>query len=125
MTINEIISRIKEKNFGLFIIESEDLISINCGFFNIYVQLECIEDDIVDVVQIYGRLDSDENDLFSSIYDDIEDEFIDIIEYISQEKEITINNIKKLNKCVSILNEINFTEEFIIDYISKNIETEC
>jgi hypothetical protein len=126
MTIKETIHLIKEQKFGLMDIDGDgELIKIHCGSFNIYFQLESNEtNDAVEYIQIWITLDdSDDDDIFHEHFDNInEDELTEIFDWVIEKREILVNDLKKLNKCIAILSDMSLSIDFIKDYIEENLE---
>ena len=126
MTIKETIDLIKEQKFGLMDIDGDgELIKIHCGSFNIYFQLESNEtNDAVEYIQIWITLDdSDDDDIFHEHFDNInEDELTEIFDWVIEKREILVNDLKKLNKCIAILSDMSLSIDFIKDYIEENLE---
>jgi hypothetical protein len=126
MTIKETIHLIKEQKFGLMDIDGDgELIKIHCGSFNIYFQLESNEtNDAVEYIQIWITLDdSDDDDIFHEHFDNInEDELTEIFDWVIEKREILVNDLKKLNKCIAILSDMSLSIDFIKDYIVENLE---
>jgi hypothetical protein len=126
MTIKETIDLIKKQKFGLMDIDGDgELIKIHCGSFNIYFQLESNEtNDAVEYIQIWITLDdSDDDDIFHEHFDNInEDELTEIFDWVIEKREILVNDLKKLNKCIAILSDMSLSIDFIKDYIEENLE---
>ena len=126
MTIKETIHLIKKQKFGLMDIDGDgELIKIHCGSFNIYFQLESNEtNDAVEYIQIWITLDdSDDDDIFHEHFDNInEDELTEIFDWVIEKREILVNDLKKLNKCIAILSDMSLSIDFIKDYIEENLE---
>jgi hypothetical protein len=126
MTIKETIDLIKKQKFGLMDIDGDgELIKIHCGSFNIYFQLESNEtNDAVEYIQIWITLDdSDDDDIFHEHFDNInEDELTEIFDWVIEKREILVNDLKKLNKCIAILSGMSLSIDFIKDYIEENLE---
>jgi hypothetical protein len=125
MTIKETIDLIKKQKFGLMDIDGDgELVKINCGSYNIYFQLESNEtNDAVEYIQIWITLDDFDDDIFHEHFDNIdEDELIEIFDWVVVKREILVNDLKKLNKCIGILNGVSVSIDFIKDYIEENLE---
>jgi hypothetical protein len=125
MTIKETIHLIKEQKFGLMDIDGDgELIKIHCGSFNIYFQLESNEtNDAVEYIQIWITLDDSDDDIFHEHFDNInEDELTEIFDWVIEKREILVNDLKKLNKCIEILSGMSLSIDFIKDYIVENLE---
>jgi hypothetical protein len=125
MTIKETIDLIKKQKFGLMDIDGDgELVKINCGSYNIYFQLESNEtNDAVEYIQIWITLDDFDDDIFHEHFDNIdEDELIEIFDWVVVKREILVNDLKKLNKCIGILNRVSVSIDFIKDYIEENLE---
>jgi hypothetical protein len=127
--MSEILKRteelLKEYDFKLYEItgslEDESIvITINKGYFNIALQLEKGEDSEFDTLQIWIQTE-DEQELYQNTIwelnlDVLEQEIIELSDVYS-EKMIAI---KKLNKLITSLNEIDLPIDFIKDYIDEN-----
>jgi hypothetical protein len=126
MTIKEIILLIKEQKFGLMDIDGDgELIKIHCGSFNIHFQLETSIEDEIDVayIQVWITLDDFDDDIFHEHFDNInEDELTEIFDWVIEKREILVNDLKKLNKCIGILSGMSLSIDFIKDYIVENLE---
>jgi hypothetical protein len=126
MTIKETIHLIKEQKFGLMDIDGDgELIKIHCGSFNIHFQLETSIEDVNDVayIQVWITLDDSDDDIFHEHFDNInEDELTEIFDWVIEKREILVNDLKKLNKCIAILSDMSLSIDFIKDYIVENLE---
>jgi hypothetical protein len=41
---------------------------------------------------------------------------------VIEKREILVNDLKKLNKCIAILSDMSLSIDFIKDYIEENLE---
>ena len=128
--MSEILKRteelLKEYDFKLYEIDGslEDgsiIITINKGYFNIFIQLETSNHIDFDFLQSWIQIENNEIDLYGNAIwelnlDVLEQEIIELSDVYS-EKMVTF---KKLNKLITLLNEIDLPIDFIKDYIGDN-----
>lgn len=125
MNKKEIIDIIRQQKFGLIDISNNgEVVTIDCGEFNIYFYLECNGDiDNVVCISVYLSFDEGDTRVFEELFEDINSESVNaIIDWVQEKKVTLFEDLKKLNKCIFILNEISLSTDFIIDYIERNIE---
>lgn len=119
---------LKEYDFKLYEIdgsleEGSILIKINKGYFNISIQLETSDYTEIDCIQSWievedSELDIYENSIMDLTVEDLEQEFHDLSEIYSEK----FNEIKKLNKLIISLNELDLPIDFIKSYIDEKCE---
>jgi hypothetical protein len=125
MTKKEILHQIKKQKFGLIEVEGDgDLVKINCGSFNIFFQLECGDDEnIIEYIQTWLTLDESDEDIFHEYFDNInENELEEVFDWVIEKRGVLFNDLKKLNKCISIMEGMSLSINFIKDYIEENLE---